>query len=128
MSDLYMKIIAGLVILVVCIMVLLILYYKVKKIFKPKLTPKYSQDFLIMEILANQPELKLFYADIFSGGVIFEYQGKRVRVTKGIRATVEVDGYIVDRAIAERFYDYLSNKYDCFTRKAYVQRAGMPLN
>lgn len=128
MSDLHIKIIVGLI-LTACIMTLFTPYYiSGKKIIKPKLNPKYPQDFLIMEILTNQPDLKLFRADIFSGGVTFEYQGEKIRVTKGIGVTVEVDRCIVDRAIAERFYDYLSNKYDCFTPKTFKQYAGMPLN
>lgn len=110
-------------------MILLSPYYiKGKKAIRPRLIPKYPQDLVIMLILAEQPELKLFRADIFSGGVTFEYQGKKVRVTKGLGVTVEVDRYIVDRAIAERFYDYLSDKYDCFTPKTFKQYAGMPLN
>lgn len=129
MSDLHIKIIAGLVILIVCIMILLSPYYiKSKKIIKPKPNPKHPQDFLIMEILTNQPDLKLFRADIFSGGVTFEYKGEKVRVTKGITVTVEVGGHIIDKTIGEMLYDYLSNKYDCFTPKTYKQYAGMPLN
>lgn len=110
-------------------MILLSPYYiKDKKIIEPKLNPKYPQDFLIMEILNNQPDLKLFSAGIFSGGVTFEYQDKKVRVTKGIGVTVEVGRHFVDKTIGEMLYDYLSNKYDCFTIKTYIQYAGMPLN
>lgn len=128
MSDLHIKIIVGLI-LTACIMTLFTPYYiSGKKIIKPKLNPKYPQDFLIMEILTNQPDLKLFRADIFSGGVTFEYQGNKIRVTKGIAVTVEVGRYFVDKVIGEMLYDYLSNKYDCFTPKTYKQYAGMPLN
>lgn len=129
MSDLSLKILTGLTLLVGCIMLLLTPYYiKSKPIFKPKSNPKYPQDFLIIEILEQQPELKLYRADIFSGGVTFEYKGKQVRVTKGIGYSVLVDNYIVDDVLAEMFYDYLSNKYDCFTAKSYRQYSGMPLN
>lgn len=130
MSDFYLKIIMGILLLVVFLLLLLTpcFYNNNKKAIKPKFSPKYPQDFLILEILEQQPELKLFRADIFSGGVTFEYKSKQVRATKGLCYSVLVDNYIVDDKIAEVFYEYLSNKYDCFTPKTYRQYSGMPLN
>lgn len=95
---------------------------------KLRLHPKNTQDFLILEILENKPELKLYRSDIFSGGVVFEYKGNRVRVTHGVGYCVEVNRYIVNDKLSEEFYNYLQNKYDCFTAKTPHQYAGLPLN
>lgn len=114
MSDFYIKIIVGLVILCVCLIGLLGYYYCQPKPKPQILVPKNVQDYIILEILEYQPKLELYRSDVFSGGVTFKYNGNVIRVTYGIDYCVEVGRHIVDDKIAEVFYHYLSDTYACF--------------
>lgn len=86
--------------------------------------PKNEVDKVLKMIYDEKLPIEIYFADIFSGGVIVHLNELQLRVTKGLGCTVEIHkdqsqfirGMCASDYWANLFYDYLDKEYNCFNK------------
>lgn len=95
------------------------------RIVEPKIVkPKNEVDKVIKMICDDNLPIEIYFADVFSGGVIVHFNGLQLRVTNGICYNVEVyrdhsqfiRGMCGSDYWEKFFYDYLEKRYNCFNK------------